>query len=130
MMFSTSIGKGLIIILLVTFALPNLNAFGQDRDIKKDSSDTQHWIKQDLKFSYPNGADGNDVQGKVIVSYDVDSTCKVVNVRLLQGIGHGFDEEAVKAVKRMKLTYPKEQRGKCIAKYDLRQSFNIENKTK
>jgi TonB family protein len=100
---------------------------GQMSNNKKDSTDTQWWTSRQITFSYPKKAKENNVQGKVVVSFDIDSTCSVVNVRLVKGIGYGCDEEAIKAVKKMKLTYSKEQGHKCTARYNLLQTFNFIN---
>jgi TonB family protein len=100
---------------------------GQMSKSKKDSTDNQWWTSIQITFSYPKKAQENNVQGKVVVSFDIDSTCSIVNVRLVKGIGYGCDEEAIKAVKKMKLTYSKEQGHKCTPRYNLLQTFSFVN---
>jgi TonB family protein len=50
---------------------------------------------------YPEYARNKGIQGTVIVSFVVDSSGKVTDVKLLRGIGGGCDEEAVRVVKVM-----------------------------
>ena len=86
--------------LSILFVFLTQVAHGQMSSNKKDSSDTQGWISRQITFSYPKKAQENNVQGEVVVSFDIDSTCSVVNVKLVKGIGYGCDEEAIKAVKK------------------------------
>ena len=48
---------------------------------------------------YPKIAKRNNVQGKVFVSFVIERDGRVVDVRLIRGIGSGCDEEAMRAVK-------------------------------
>ncbi|GAB4495232.1 MAG: hypothetical protein OHK0019_23730 [Saprospiraceae bacterium] len=56
---------------------------------------------------YPKEALENGVEGMVIVDYDIDYQGNVTATRVLQGIGHGCDEEACRVVKLLKFDVPK-----------------------
>ncbi len=49
-------------------------------------------------IQYPEAAKKEGVQGKVFVEFMVDKNGDVMDVKAVKGIGHGFDEEAVRAV--------------------------------
>src|SRR6185312_8550743 len=50
---------------------------------------------------YPIKAKENNIQGKVLIAFTVDTLGKVSNYRIKRGIGGGCDEEALRAVKLM-----------------------------
>ena len=56
----------------------------------------------------------------VLVSFVIETTGSVSNVRVIKGIGFGCDEEAMQAVRAMPLWRPGTQLGKAIPiKYNL-----------
>lgn len=58
------------------------------------------FIYQHLR--YPQLAAEAGVEGTVYLEYDIDYQGNVVDTRLLQGIGHGCDEEAQRVVRLLK----------------------------
>jgi TonB family protein len=58
------------------------------------------FIYQNLR--YPQEAFDANVEGVVLVDYDIDHKGNVVATRVLQGIGHGCDEEACRVVRLLK----------------------------
>jgi protein TonB len=50
--------------------------------------------------SYTDDAQAAAVEGKVRVQLTVDESGKVVDVKLIQGLGHGLDEAALQAARR------------------------------
>lgn len=58
------------------------------------------FIYQNLR--YPQEAFDANVEGIVLVDYDIDHKGNVVATRVLQGIGHGCDEEACRVVRLLK----------------------------
>lgn len=52
-------------------------------------------------IKYPATALEKKVEGKVYLFLDIDKMGKVVKVKVVSGIGHGCDEEAVRVVKMM-----------------------------
>lgn len=51
---------------------------------------------------YPKEAFEAGVEGTVFIEYDIDYQGNVVATRVLQGLGHGCDEEACRVVQMMK----------------------------
>jgi len=47
---------------------------------------------------YPAEAIEAGVEGKVLVGFDIDDNGKVHNITIINGIGHGCDEEAMRIV--------------------------------
>lgn len=71
------------------------------------------FILENLK--YPKEAIEKNVQGKVIVNFIVWETGSVGDVKVVQGIGSGCDEEAVRVVKLMPKWTPGKNGGKPVA---------------
>ncbi|MAZ58298.1 MAG: hypothetical protein CMP56_02670 [Flavobacteriales bacterium] len=61
------------------------------------------FIKNNL--TYPNEAKKQGIQGDVIVKFKVESNGNVSSPKIINGIGYGCDEEAIRIVKKLK--YPK-----------------------
>jgi protein TonB len=53
---------------------------------------------------YPDEARENDIEGTVRLQVAVSADGKVTDVRVLQGLGYGLDEEAVRRVRRYSFT--------------------------
>lgn len=51
---------------------------------------------------YPDLALASNIEGTVLVEYDIDYQGKVVATRIVQGLGHGCDEEASRVVRLLK----------------------------
>lgn len=55
-------------------------------------------------LQYPQAALDAKIEGTVVVEYDIDYKGNVVDTRVLQGVGHGCDEEACRVVRLLKFT--------------------------
>ncbi len=53
-------------------------------------------------IQYPKEAEEAGIEGSVIVAYDILDTGMVQNVRILKGLGHGCDEEAMRVIGLMR----------------------------
>ena len=62
------------------------------------------FIYQNLR--YPQTAFASGIEGIVNIEYDIDYKGKVVDARVLQGLGHGCDEEALRVVRMLKFDVP------------------------
>lgn len=51
---------------------------------------------------YPPEAVQEKIEGTVLLEYDIDYKGNVVDTRILQGVGHGCDEEAARVVRLLK----------------------------
>ncbi len=65
-------------------------------------------------FNYPTVAKQQGIEGKVIVSVNIDENGKVENINIIQGIGGGCDEEVVRVLTEMPNWAPTIQAGHNI----------------
>ena len=78
---------------------------------------------------YPPTALEAEVEGTVHLKYDIDHKGKVVGVEIINGIGHGCDEEAERLVRGMEFTVPKKARGlRIIYHKNLKVNFHLPKK--
>lgn len=67
------------------------------------------------QINYPKVAAENRVRGRVLISFLIDSTGQLSNIKVLKGLGYGCDEEALRAVRHMPHWKPATRDGKAIA---------------
>jgi|GEM_PF-868102 len=67
------------------------------------------------RMVYPAEAKARRVEGTVIVKFIVDIDGKVIQPRIMKGIGSGCDEEALRLVREMPKWEPGTQNGKPVA---------------
>jgi len=72
---------------------------------------------------YPASALEANVEGTVMVDYDIDYKGNVIATRVLQGIGHGCDEEACRLARLLKFDVPKNRNIKVTFHQKLRVQF-------
>ncbi len=77
-----------------------------------------HYLANHIQ--YPAEAKKARVQGRVFINFIVEKDGSISHVKVMRGIGHGCDKEAVKAVENMPRWIPGYQRGKPV-----RVSFNV-----
>jgi TonB family protein len=65
-------------------------------------------------LKYPEQAKKNGVQGKVFVTFIVETDGSLTNVKVMRGIGAGCDEEAVRVIKLMPKWTPGIEKGKPV----------------
>jgi len=63
---------------------------------------------------YPKEALEENIQGRVIVQFVVDEQGKITDAKVLRGIGHGCDKEALRVINAMPNWKPGKQRGKPV----------------
>ncbi len=63
---------------------------------------------------YPPLARENNIQGRVTVQFVVDENGKIIDAKVLKGIGWGCDEAALKVVNSMPRWKPGKQRNKAV----------------
>ena len=64
---------------------------------------------------YPARALSNQVEGRVYVSFTVDSKGEVTDVKIVKGLGSGIDEETVRAIKTLPRFIPGKQNGREVS---------------
>ena len=75
---------------------------------------------------YPVGAQERDIQGRVICSFIIDKTGKVVDAQVVRGIDPSLDSEALRVVKTIPNWEPGKQRGKPVrVKYTMPITFRL-----
>lgn len=71
-----------------------------------------NYIKKNLE--YPTRARKNNIVGRVMTSFVVNEQGKIVEVKVLNGIGGGCDEEAIRVLKNAPLWKPAYLKGKPV----------------
>jgi TonB family protein len=107
----------------------NGGAAMKKEDAEEDSGPVYTFVKEmpsfpggdseRLKFlskniRYPQQAAENGIQGTVYVSFVVKSNGSLADIKIIQGIGGGCDEEALRVVKKMPVWKPGYQNGKKV----------------
>jgi len=62
------------------------------------------FVAEQLK--YPEEALENDIEGIVHLKIDIDHKGKVIGVKVMQGIGHGCDKEAMRIIRKAEYEVP------------------------
>lgn len=77
---------------------------------------------------YPTAARNKNVQGRVVLTFVVETDGSLSDVKILRGIGSGCDEEAARVVKASPKWIPGKQNGKKVrVQYSVPVSFALEN---
>lgn len=70
------------------------------------------FLRDNIK--YPQMARESGIQGTVYVTFVVEPSGSITNIKILRGIGGGCDEEALRVVRQMPKWKPGKQRGKSV----------------
>lgn len=65
-------------------------------------------------ISYPQMARESNIQGRVFITFVVETDGSITDVRILRGIGGGCDQEAIRVIENMPNWIPGRQRGKAV----------------
>lgn len=76
-------------------------------------------------LSYPEEALANKIEGTVVLKYDIDHHGHVVDAKVIAGIGHGCDEEAIRLVKMFRFDAPKNRGVKVRFHKDIHIHFRL-----
>lgn len=66
------------------------------------------------KLQYPKSALEQGISGKVHVTFTVDSAGHIRDPRIVKGVGHGLDEEALRLVRIMPWWEPGKHQGRPV----------------
>lgn len=66
------------------------------------------------KMRYPAKARSLGIEGRVTLSFIIDTDGSLTDIKVLKGIGAGCDEEAIRVLKKMPKWNPGKQRGKAV----------------
>ena len=86
----------------------------------------RQFISQHL--SYPEEALKAKVEGTVVLKYSVGHHGKVVDAKIISGLGHGCDEEAIRLVKLLQFKVPKSRGVKVLFHKDIKIHFRLPKK--
>ena len=70
------------------------------QDLKKQNSKCSCTNTVNVKYP-PNLSEEDNMEGTVIIEYDIDSVCFASNPKIIQSLGPAFDKEALRAVNLM-----------------------------
>ncbi len=87
-----------------------------------------NFIKKNLK--YPTKAIKNQIEGKVYLKFKINPKGRVYDVFILNGIGYGCDEEAIRLVKLLDYEAPKNRKLKVTTYKKLNIVFKLPKKNK
>jgi TonB family protein len=108
--------KTLLFLLFIS-----LTVYSQNK-ISKDTSSNIIYCQSSV--SYPDSAEEHKISGTVVVVFDIDSNCRIVNIRIEKSIGYGCDEEAIKALKKCKPIFNGAKKN-CNPIFNTRQRFTF-----
>jgi TonB family protein len=107
--------------MLLFLPFISLTVYSQDKNSKDTATNI---ILCQSSVSYPDSAEYHKISGTVVVLFDIDSNCRVVNIRIEKNIGYGCDEEAIKALKKCKPIFNGTKKN-CTPIFNLRQPFTF-----
>lgn len=64
--------------------------------------DSQPEVAAEFKAQYPEEARRAEIEGSVLLKVTIDTEGRVVDVKVIRGVGYGLDQAAVDALKRFK----------------------------
>lgn len=84
------------------------------------------WLSSNIR--YPENAQQNGVQGRVIVKFVVEKDGSISNAQVVKGVDKDLDQEALRVVKRMPKWQPGKNNGQAVRAYfTLPVSFKLAN---
>lgn len=104
-------------ILFCTFmSVLHAYAFAQSVTGTPDTSEYSNELKKRFyryKILYSKKAMENHIDGTVIVQFDIDSTCFLVNRTVKQSLGYGCDEQVLLVLDKLARDMKKDNKMKC-----------------
>lgn len=84
------------------------------------------WLNNNMR--YPEAAQQNDIQGRVIVNFVVEKDGSIANVKIAKGVDKDLDREALRVVKKMPKWQPGKNNGVAVRSYfNLPVIFRLQN---
>ncbi len=84
------------------------------------------WLSNNIR--YPESAQQNDIQGRVIVKFVVEKDGSIGNATILKGVDRDLDREAIRVVKKMPKWQPGKNNGVAVRSYfNLPVTFRLQN---
>lgn len=84
------------------------------------------WLNNNIR--YPEAAQQNDIQGKVVVNFVVEKDGSIAQVKIAKGVDKDLDREAIRVVKKMPRWQPGKNNGVPVRSYfNLPVTFRLQN---
>ncbi|MBD5270156.1 MAG: TonB family protein [Bacteroides sp.] len=84
------------------------------------------WLSNNIR--YPEAAQQNDIQGRVIVKFVVEKDGSIGTATILKGVDKDLDREALRVVKKMPKWQPGKNNGQAVRSYfNLPVTFKLQN---
>ena len=84
------------------------------------------WLSNNIR--YPEAAQQNDIQGRVVVRFVVEKDGSIGNVTIAKGVDKDLDREAIRVVKKMPKWQPGKNNGQPVRSYfNLPVTFRLQN---
>lgn len=77
---------------------------------------------------YPKAALEEKIEGTVVLKYSIDYKGKVVDAKVISGLGHGCDEEAIRLARLLKFEVPRTRGVKVLFHKDIKIHFRLPKK--
>lgn len=84
------------------------------------------FVGQNLQ--YPAEAMAHQVEGTVVIQYEIDYQGQVVDAKVISGLGYGCDEEAARLVRLLQFEVPKTRGVKVLFHKDIQIHFRLPRK--
>lgn len=84
------------------------------------------WLNNNIR--YPEAAQQNDIQGRVVVNFVVEKDGSIAQVKIAKGVDKDLDREAIRVVKKMPRWQPGKNNGVPVRSYfNLPVTFRLQN---
>ena len=101
-------------------------AVEQQAEVPGGQAALMKWLSQNVR--YPETAQQNDVQGRVIVKFVVEKDGSIGTATILKGVDKDLDREALRVVKKMPRWQPGKNNGVAVRSYfNLPVVFKLQN---
>ncbi len=127
----------LLVILILTTGLSKAQVVDSSDNMMVTFIEDSPYYKGDLKkfiqnkIHYPESAKIDSIQGKVFVSFWIDTTGNAIDCKVIRGIRKDLNKEALRVAKLIKFEKPAMQRGKPVkVKYVIPIEFKLNDKKK
>ena len=79
---------------------------------------------------YPKAAEENKIEGTVVLRYSISHKGKVIDAKIISGLGFGCDEEAKRLVKMLQFKVPKNRGMRATFHKEIKIHFRKPEKSK
>ncbi|MCK6648739.1 MAG: energy transducer TonB [Bacteroidia bacterium] len=107
------------IILFAFFLVNSFSVYGQNASDSTNTKQNKYPTYASYKIHYPDLAEKNKIEGTVVIKYDIDANCSIVNRRFERKLGFGCDEEALKVLDQYETKLKEINKVSCNIEKDL-----------